>query len=121
MFCALLLASCSDHMTVSIRVFAPQGKSAAFTGFDPRVLLPESLDYWTYPGSLTTPPLLESVTWIVLKEPITVSSEQVSFLRCVLRDRAFRGGRRAGLLKSYMWDLILVALLLIMLLLVFSK
>uniref|UniRef100_H0VB71 Carbonic anhydrase 2 n=1 Tax=Cavia porcellus TaxID=10141 RepID=H0VB71_CAVPO len=54
-----------------------KGKSAAFTGFDPRVLLPESLDYWTYPGSLTTPPLLESVTWIVLKEPITVSSEQM--------------------------------------------
>nr|5T71_A Chain A, Carbonic anhydrase 2 [Homo sapiens]5T72_A Chain A, Carbonic anhydrase 2 [Homo sapiens]5T74_A Chain A, Carbonic anhydrase 2 [Homo sapiens] len=54
-----------------------KGKSADFTNFDPRGLLPESLDYWTYPGSLTTPPLLESVTWIVLKEPISVSSEQV--------------------------------------------
>uniref|UniRef100_A0A2R8M4X8 Carbonic anhydrase n=1 Tax=Callithrix jacchus TaxID=9483 RepID=A0A2R8M4X8_CALJA len=53
------------------------GKSADFTNFDPRGLLPESLDYWTYPGSLTTPPLLESVTWIVLKEPISVSSEQI--------------------------------------------
>nr|XP_021522677.1 carbonic anhydrase 2 [Aotus nancymaae] len=53
------------------------GKSADFTNFDPRGLLPESLDYWTYPGSLTTPPLLESVTWIVLKEPISVSSEQM--------------------------------------------
>uniref|UniRef100_A0A2K5DZE5 Carbonic anhydrase n=1 Tax=Aotus nancymaae TaxID=37293 RepID=A0A2K5DZE5_AOTNA len=54
-----------------------KGKSADFTNFDPRGLLPESLDYWTYPGSLTTPPLLESVTWIVLKEPISVSSEQM--------------------------------------------
>uniref|UniRef100_A0A5F9C332 Carbonic anhydrase n=1 Tax=Oryctolagus cuniculus TaxID=9986 RepID=A0A5F9C332_RABIT len=53
-----------------------KGKSVDFTDFDPRGLLPESLDYWTYPGSLTTPPLLECVTWIVLKEPITVSSEQ---------------------------------------------
>ncbi|XP_033059415.1 carbonic anhydrase 2 isoform X2 [Trachypithecus francoisi] len=54
-----------------------KGKSADFTNFDPRGLLPESLDYWTYPGSLTTPPLQECVTWIVLKEPISVSSEQM--------------------------------------------
>ncbi|KAM6215776.1 carbonic anhydrase 2 [Rhynchocyon petersi] len=54
-----------------------KGKGADFTNFDPRGLLPESLDYWTYPGSLTTPPLLECVTWIVLKEPISVSSEQM--------------------------------------------
>ncbi|EGV93503.1 Carbonic anhydrase 2, partial [Cricetulus griseus] len=58
-----------------------KGKSAAFTNFDPRSLLPGNLDYWTYPGSLTTPPLLECVTWIVLKEPITVSSEQMSQFR----------------------------------------
>ncbi|XP_077023244.1 carbonic anhydrase 2 [Tamandua tetradactyla] len=54
-----------------------KGKSAEFPNFDPRELLPERLDYWTYPGSLTTPPLLECVTWIVLKEPISVSSEQM--------------------------------------------
>lgn len=54
-----------------------QGKQTTFTGFDPSTLLPGSLDYWTYEGSLTTPPLLESVTWIVCKEPISVTSEQV--------------------------------------------
>ncbi|XP_036120378.1 carbonic anhydrase 2 isoform X3 [Molossus molossus] len=58
-----------------------KGKSAAFTDFDPRGLLPSSLDYWTYPGSLTTPPLLECVTWIVLREPISVSSEQMTKFR----------------------------------------
>ena len=41
-------------------------------------LLPKTHEFWTYPGSLTTPPLLESVTWIVFKEPIQVSEEQVS-------------------------------------------
>ena len=34
--------------------------------------------YWTYEGSLTTPPLYESVTWIVLKQPIEVSAVQVA-------------------------------------------
>ena len=69
-------------MTFLTHVFALfQGKSVEFTGFDPRDLLPGSLDYWTYPGSLTTPPLLESVTWIVLREPISGSSGQVRFLK----------------------------------------
>ncbi|XP_004474816.1 carbonic anhydrase 2 [Dasypus novemcinctus] len=58
-----------------------KGKSAAFTDFDPTGLLPEKLDYWTYPGSLTTPPLQECVTWILLREPISVSSEQLMKFR----------------------------------------
>lgn len=57
--------------------FLPQGKQTRFTNFDPLSLLPPSWDYWTYPGSLTVPPLLESVTWIVLKQPISISSQQV--------------------------------------------
>ncbi|KAJ8417773.1 hypothetical protein AAFF_G00226160 [Aldrovandia affinis] len=54
-----------------------EGSTADFRGFSPKCLLPNSLNYWTYPGSLTTPPLHESVTWIVLKEPILVSEKQV--------------------------------------------
>ena len=42
-----------------------------------RALLPEGLDYMTYPGSLTTPPCSEGVRWIVLSEPITMSPEQI--------------------------------------------
>ena len=34
-------------------------------------------DYWTYPGSLTTPPYNESVTWVIFREPIEISKEQV--------------------------------------------
>ncbi|XP_010744816.2 carbonic anhydrase 1 [Larimichthys crocea] len=61
-----------------------KGKQTSFCGFDPTALLPGSLDYWTYLGSLTTPPLLESVTWIVCKEPISVSCEQMAKFRSLL-------------------------------------
>ncbi|CAK6967516.1 carbonic anhydrase 1 [Scomber scombrus] len=61
-----------------------KGKQTTFSGFDPATLLPGCLDYWTYDGSLTTPPLLESVTWIVCKEPISVSSDQMAKFRSLL-------------------------------------
>ena len=37
----------------------------------------DDLSYWHYSGSLTTPPLSESVLWHVLKEPIKISKKQV--------------------------------------------
>ncbi|XP_064193315.1 carbonic anhydrase 7-like [Anguilla rostrata] len=61
-----------------------KGSKADFRDFNPTCLLPSSLSYWTYPGSLTTPPLLESVTWIVLKEPIRVSEKQMAKFRMLL-------------------------------------
>jgi len=43
----------------------------------PEKLLPDDLSYWHYSGSLTTPPLSESVLWHVLKEPIKISKKQI--------------------------------------------
>ncbi|XP_010131819.1 PREDICTED: carbonic anhydrase 7-like, partial [Buceros rhinoceros silvestris] len=60
------------------------GTKAQFRSFNPKCLLPLSLDYWTYLGSLTTPPLNESVTWIVLKEPIRISEKQLGKFRMLL-------------------------------------
>lgn len=40
-------------------------------------LLPEDKTYFTYMGSLTTPPCSENVLWFVMKNPILVSEEQV--------------------------------------------
>lgn len=44
-------------------------------------LLPANKAYWTYLGSLTTPPLYESVTWIVFSNPITCTAEQIAKFR----------------------------------------
>ncbi|XP_069871880.1 carbonic anhydrase 5A, mitochondrial-like isoform X1 [Dipodomys merriami] len=52
--------------------------------FDPTCLLPDCRDYWTYAGSLTTPPLAESVTWIIQKQPIEVAPSQLSAFRKLL-------------------------------------
>ncbi|XP_062033530.1 carbonic anhydrase 5A, mitochondrial isoform X2 [Lepus europaeus] len=57
---------------------------AAVGPFDPSCLLPACRDYWTYGGSLTTPPLAESVTWLVHKEPIEVAQEQLSAFRTLV-------------------------------------
>lgn len=48
-----------------------------FGSFDPSCLMPTCPDYWTYSASLTTPPLSESVTWIIKKQPIEVAHDQV--------------------------------------------
>ncbi len=44
---------------------------------DLNALLPERRDYFTYMGSLTTPPCTEGVLWMVMKTPVEVSPEQI--------------------------------------------
>ncbi|KAB1256602.1 Carbonic anhydrase 13 [Camelus dromedarius] len=73
-----------QKITDILELIKEKGKQTRFTNFDPLSLLPPSWDYWTYPGSLTVPPLLESVTWIVLKQPISISSQQLATFRTLM-------------------------------------
>lgn len=41
-------------------------------------LLPTDRSYYTYMGSLTTPPCSEGVLWMVMKSPVTLSVEQIA-------------------------------------------
>ena len=45
---------------------------------DLAALLPANRTYYTYMGSLTTPPCTEDVLWMVLKEPSEVSADQIA-------------------------------------------
>ncbi len=71
----------------SLWKFMPRnaGGEAALPGStDASSLLPPSLDYFRYNGSLTTPPCTEGVRWLVLKTPVSVSSVQAEKLADVL-------------------------------------
>ena len=50
----------------------------AGTRIDLSQLLPEDKRYYTYMGSMTTPPCSEGVLWMVMKQPVPISVEQVS-------------------------------------------
>lgn len=45
-----------------------------------RDMLPADLDYYRFNGSLTTPPCSEGVRWLVLKQPVVASHEQIEAL-----------------------------------------
>jgi carbonic anhydrase len=45
---------------------------------DPADLIPQRRDYFTYMGSLTTPPCSEGVLWLVMKEPLQASPAQMA-------------------------------------------
>ena len=43
----------------------------------PSELIPESKVYFRFSGSLTTPPCTEGVRWLIMKNPLTASKEQL--------------------------------------------
>jgi carbonic anhydrase len=52
-------------------------EAAARAQIDLNQLLPTDRRYYTYMGSLTTPPCSENVLWMVLKQPVQISPEQL--------------------------------------------
>ena len=55
---------------------------------DLNALLPTSRSYYTYMGSLTTPPCSEGVLWLVMKQPVQVSPEQINIFSRLYRNNA---------------------------------
>lgn len=56
------------------------------TRIDPSDLLPSRRNYFTFLGSLTTPPCTEGVLWLVLKTPVQVSKEQLGGFATIYRN-----------------------------------
>ncbi|MBN8496780.1 carbonic anhydrase family protein [Accumulibacter sp.] len=51
-------------------------------------LLPQDHSYYTYMGSLTTPPCSEGVLWLVLRQPQQISPEQLAIFSRLYRNNA---------------------------------
>lgn len=51
-------------------------------------IFPNNFSYYTYEGSLTTPPCSEIVTWIVMTTPIEASQAQINALKATFGDNA---------------------------------
>ncbi|XP_062512629.1 carbonic anhydrase 1-like [Corticium candelabrum] len=66
---------------LKVNSLAYKGNSTSVAAINLNQLLPDSHDYFTYRGSLTTPPCYESVTWLVLKDTISMSSAQMATFR----------------------------------------
>lgn len=49
-------------------------------------LLPEDLAYFRYTGSTTTPPCTGGVTWVLLREHVELSQEQIETIQSAIRD-----------------------------------
>ncbi len=51
-------------------------------------LLPEERRFYTYQGSLTTPPCSEIVRWLLLDTPVELSAEQIAAFAAIYDDNA---------------------------------
>ncbi|WP_239375119.1 carbonic anhydrase [Snodgrassella gandavensis] len=86
----------ADHSNLVVSVFVQEGKENSYFEklaifkqlaqnsnestdilFNPEQLFPHNHSYYRYTGSLTTPPCSESVTWILFRQPITLSKAEI--------------------------------------------
>ncbi|WP_028950135.1 carbonic anhydrase [Sulfurihydrogenibium subterraneum] len=71
------------------KVFKNASKEEGSKVFDGSInlnaLLPVVKNYYTYSGSLTTPPCTEGVLWIVLKQTITASNQQIDLFKSIMK------------------------------------
>lgn len=60
-----------------------EGKEYTIEGeqINPADLLPATHQYYSFTGSLTTPPCTEGLSWMVLETPITASPAQIAVIR----------------------------------------
>lgn len=80
---AVLFAPGPDHPVIQslwnhLPLEAGRDQEVPGVKVDLNALLPRNRGYFTYIGSLTTPPCTEGVQWVVLKTPVLVSRGQVS-------------------------------------------
>ena len=72
-----------DHIPPTV-----SGQHDIYHHVELRELLPNDVSFWTYKGSLTTPPCTEGVTWMVLQQPVALTAGQLHSFRTVFGGNA---------------------------------
>ncbi len=70
--------------TILKNIPSEPGKAKPIGSMDLTYLLPDSKDYYRYNGSLTTPPCSEGVRWLVMKNTIEASEQQLKAFRKIM-------------------------------------
>jgi len=63
-------------------------QAVAGVSIDAAKLLPATRGYYTFEGSLTTPPCSEGVRWMVLKTPVQASAAQLDAIKAIVHHNA---------------------------------
>lgn len=66
------------RLTVASQSVTYKGQTTNLTDFQPAALLPKTAHYVTYEGSLTYPGCHETVTWVILNNPVYITNDDVS-------------------------------------------
>ncbi len=84
----MVIGAYPNHLISTLWEAMPRraGESARpWRRINPARLLPTDRHrYYTYTGSLTTPPCTEGVRWLVMAEPITVTAAQVAQFKALI-------------------------------------
>ncbi|XP_069759012.1 carbonic anhydrase 12 [Narcine bancroftii] len=85
-----------------LKVIQYKGERILIPGFNINDLLPHRLnEYFSYHGSLTTPPCYPSVQWTVFREPVQISSEQLLELESDLYFSNMDEWNRTDMVNNY--------------------
>lgn len=88
---ALLIKQGKENATlknVFANLQADEGKRDLVDEINVTNLLPASLKYYGFKGSLTTPPCSEGVAWHVLEKPIELSKAQIAAFKKIFKSNA---------------------------------
>lgn len=67
---------------------AKEGDKTALAMLNPAEVLPATQAYYSFMGSLTTPPCSDDVRWQVLQQPVEVSKQQIAAFRALYKMNA---------------------------------
>lgn len=67
---------------------AKEGKASLKGKVNAAAMMPASMGYYAFKGSLTTPPCSEGVAWEVLKEPVEISAAQLKAFTSIYKMNA---------------------------------